>query len=82
MQLEDFVNNIKSKEDFLAFLRLLVINNDTNKYEWENKDLESFLNGMIGFVFDIEGFLKTDVQDLKPTWKLFAEILLAAKVYE
>ena len=82
MQLEDFVNNISSKEDFVAFLKLLLKDHSNNIEEWENNNLDSYLNGIYGFTTDIDGFLKLEINDLKPTWKLFAQILLAAKIYE
>lgn len=82
MQLEDFVNTINSKEDFVNFLKLFLNDYSNNISEWENNKLESYLNGIYGFTMDIEGFLGFETNNLKPTWKLFAQILLAARVYE
>ena len=74
----NFYQNIKSKSDFEQFLKLLVEDLKQNKSEWENDSLELFLDGLYGYNFDSEN----DLQKIEPTWKKFAEMLLAAKVYE
>ncbi len=66
--------NIKTQQDFIDFLQLLKRDYQENKEEWENDSLESFLEGLHGYCLD-------KPQDTL-TWKTFAEILLASKVYE
>jgi hypothetical protein len=83
MTIYGYADSIESKEDFVKFLKLLLDNYKEKIEEWDNNDLESYLDGMWGFTTDIEGVLKTQRGErIHPTWKLFARILLAAKVYE
>jgi len=56
-----------------------------NKDEWENIKLIDFLEALAAYSKDIEGYYKN--QNLpfdknKPNWKVFAQLLLGAKVYE
>ncbi len=83
MDIYDYADTIFSKEDFEKFTKLLLIDFTDNKQEWENQNLEEYLSGIWGFVMGLEGYLNVkEGQDIKPTWKLFADILLAAIVYE
>ncbi|MGN5955886.1 DUF7660 family protein [Sphingobacterium lactis] len=65
---------MSSKQDFLKFISLLRENLEDNSNEWENNDLESFLTGLEGYCIDYDGD--------DPSWRVFAELLLAARVYE
>lgn len=69
--------NIQSQSDFEYFLKLLVKDFSENKESWENDRLELFLEGLYGYNFESE---KNPIEN--PSWKVFAEMLLAAKVYE
>lgn len=74
MDINDKVENINSRADFISFLGMLIKDLNNNKSEWENDTLESFLEGLYGYNYD------TKIDD--PTWKNFAEMLLVASIYE
>jgi len=83
-ELATFAEKIKSKEDFMEFMKYYLEDYDANRDEWENSDLESYLTGMCSFVVAMESYYKNNgekVADISP-WRLFSEILLAACVYE
>jgi hypothetical protein len=83
-QLVDYAKTIKSKEDFSYFLKCLIQDYKQNQNEWENSDLASYLEGINGFTSDMSGYYKNlgeDVDTREITWRLMAEILLAASVY-
>ncbi len=83
MDIEDFVDCINNKDDFLKFLKML--EEDFYKCNWENSDLPNFLKGLQGFVKDIEGFNENEEIENnldKVNWLIFANILLAARIYE
>lgn len=85
MDIYDFAENINTKQDFVEFLSMLKKDYRDSKNEWENDELDSFLEGMFGFAYDLEGYHLNTKQEKdvnEPTWKDFADILLAAKVYE
>jgi hypothetical protein len=76
---------IQSKADFATFLQLLLRDCRENPDEWENDTLERFLEAMSSFVSDMEGYyagINIAVDLDKPRWRQFADILLAARVYE
>jgi hypothetical protein len=80
--LSEQAQKVKTREDLAAFVRAL--HKDLAAGEWENKDLGSYLEGLAGFVGDLEGWFKNKNQKppAQPDWKLLAEILLAATMYE
>ena len=81
--LADLAKEISTKEDFVAFLRLLRKDFHQEKDEWENQTLEQFLEGLYGFSGDMDGYYSgKDIDVQKPSWRLFAEVLLASRVYE
>lgn len=71
------VESIKTRGDFIAFLKLLEQDLKHNRDDWENPDLERFLEAMSAWLTDTNGKGSDD-----PSWALFASALLAAKVYE
>jgi len=68
------MKDIKSRPDFEAFLELLVTDYNNNKEAWQNDTLKSYLEALHGFNYDSEND--------RPSWKAFAEMLLAARLYE
>lgn len=83
--IESLAREIRSQEDFQRFLWALLEDHRTNGRDWENSDLGSYLEALAGFVDDLEGYLRNRGEDVKKkeaSWRLFAEILLAARVYE
>lgn len=78
------VHNINSKQDFLDFLELLIKNLRTHPGEWENNNLESYLEAVSSWTEDMEGyFINNDLPVPENVdWKTFGMILMAAKVYE
>ena len=75
MSIYEVAENVKTRKDFEEFLKLLKTNYLSVKEEWSNDTLESFLEGLYGYNYDSN-------DDEKASWKLFAEILLASRVYE
>ncbi|WP_252715991.1 DUF7660 family protein [Acinetobacter guillouiae] len=78
------INAIKTKQDFLTFLDNLKQDHLENIQQWENKDLQSFLAAMHNWMEDMDG-LYANTQQPQPEhipWKIFADILMAGKIYE
>ncbi|TRX00132.1 DUF7660 family protein [Flavobacterium gawalongense] len=74
MDIYDKVEGINNQADFVIFLKSLKKDLKENKEDWENDSLERFLEGLYGYSMDKE--------EESPTWRVFAELLLGAKVYE
>ena len=76
---------LKSKRDFDKFLDLLFKDYKENPEKWENITLNDFLEALSAYSKNIDGYYKNfniEYDFNKPTWKMFADILLGAKVYE
>jgi hypothetical protein len=76
---------ITSRAEFAEFVRALFQNSRLHPEEWENKSLQDFLQGLAAFVEKMEGYyanIGSDVNCDLPGWRVFADILLAARVYE
>ncbi|GHT20013.1 hypothetical protein FACS189429_8090 [Bacteroidia bacterium] len=74
MDINMLAKKIENKKDFEDFLKELIIDFEINKSDWHNNRLDLFLEGLYGYNFDSE--------NEPATWSKFAEMLLAAKVYE
>ncbi len=81
---EQNINEISSKEDFIRFVELLVSNLNSNPSEWTNKTLSEYLEGIASWTEDMEGYYQNNNIPIPENinWKVFANILIAAKMYE
>lgn len=74
-----------SRAEFVQFVHLLLEDFRTSGQEWENNTLESFLEALMASAADLDGYyqnFKINVDADKPSWRVFAEMLHAARVYE
>lgn len=78
------IDQVQTKDDLAGFIGGLKAELLRSPQEWENKTLEVFLEAMEAWVIVIESYAKNmgDAEVLTPSWKTFAKILCAAKVYE
>ena len=84
MNLEKKINDITCKNDFIAFVELLISNLKNNPDEWNNLTLSEYLEGIANWTEDMDGYYQNMNIPLPEniTWKVFANILIAAKMYE
>lgn len=84
MEPAELVNKIKNREDFLVFIEALLKDRIHNASSWENPDMESYLEALGRWVEDMDGYYINTGQEVPKNvdWKVFADILMAAKVYE
>jgi hypothetical protein len=76
MEIYQKVEAVKTKEDIIKFIMYLREDLHEKKSEWENPTLEAFLESMEAWISDNENL------PLNPSWKTFADILYASKIYE
>ncbi len=78
------INEIHSKEDFVNFVELLVSNLKSNPEEWTKKTLPEYLESISSWTEDMEGYYQNNSIPIPENvdWKVFANILIAAKMYE
>jgi hypothetical protein len=92
MELYEYAQRVNSKETFLEFLSALRSDWEAFRIEdqskkkshselatrgWENPDLGSFLEAMSAWTVD----MRERIPD-RPSWRTFADMLMAAKIYE
>ncbi|NLP14304.1 MAG: hypothetical protein GX383_07545 [Clostridium sp.] len=84
MELYKEVKKVGSKEEFLKFLELLITDFKNNPDEWENKNVESFLEGIQSWVDDMEGYYENNnlATPNNIDWGFFANVFYAGKIYE
>jgi hypothetical protein len=84
VQLNEMVEQIDSREAFVAFLRSLFHDLQQRPGEWGNRDLGSFLEAMAAWAEDMDGYFHNQGESVpdQPTWKTLGQMLLAARVYE
>jgi hypothetical protein len=80
----EIIKNINDKKDFLKFVELLIIDLKTNPEDRKNRSLESYLKAIQSWTEDMEGYYENTNQPIPNNinWKVFADILIAAKMYE
>jgi hypothetical protein len=77
--------NVKDKQSFIEFLELLHQDYLENKDKWENQTLKDFLEALILYTEDIDGYYKNFKENTDAniaSWKLFADILKGTRFYE
>jgi hypothetical protein len=76
---------VQTYDEFQKFLALLAEDYKANGKEWENADVGSFLEALAAYSKDIGGYYKNTNQQVDtsvPSWRVFAEMLCGARVYE
>ncbi|HWW38554.1 DUF7660 family protein [Pedobacter sp.] len=78
------VNSIKTKADFISFIHFLLEDLKSNSEDWENKTLPEYLKAIASWTDDMDGYYINNNLPIPDNvdWKVFADILLAAKMYE
>lgn len=83
-ELFDHAASVNSRKEFADFVDYLVSDFQNRGEEWENRNLESFLSGLSSFANDMAGFYKNMGEAVNVetvTWRMTAQMLLAASVY-
>lgn len=82
--MNEALKNIKTKEDFIEFMNILINDIIENPEEWEDKPVKSYLESMQSWVEDMEGYYQntkqTTPQDIN--WNFIATLLYVGKIYE
>jgi hypothetical protein len=77
-------SKVRSKEELIAFLELVLRDHAQNGKEWENRDIPSFIGALQSWLEDSDGYYvnrKEDAGAISP-WRRIADALAAARIYE
>lgn len=85
MELHELVETINTRQDLAEFIQSLLRDLETNQQEWENPQLERYLDALAAWTTDMDGYFR-NIQGHpapeQPTWRLIGYMLLAARIYE
>lgn len=84
-EIHELRNQIETRNDFAKLLDLLHKDYIANSEEWENTSLEMYLEAMAAWLKDSEKYYahRGELTNLdQPSWRVLADALLAARVYE
>jgi hypothetical protein len=84
MTLAEHNNSVRLRGDFLAFVKALTKDLRDNPATWENASLERYLEALGAWVEDMDGYYTNQGKSVpqQPDWKVVADMLMAAKMYE
>lgn len=82
--INEIAQNVESKEDFIQFIGMLIKDLAHNPNEWENKNLNDYLDAILSWTEDMDGYyINHNIPIPKNVnWKVFSNMLIAAKIYE
>jgi len=80
----DKLEQIRTRQDFVGFLGALIHDLKTNPQDWENPGLDRYLDAAMSWTEDMDGYYMNIGEPMPQdiNWKVFAEILAAAVIYE
>lgn len=76
---------VTDRQTFIRFISLLRKDFLKNPDEWENNNLDDFLEALGAYATDIQGYynnMKKNVDANEPSWQTFADTFRGAKIYE
>ena len=76
---------VASREGLAQFVEYLMRDLHANPETWENVRLEDFLEALAAYIRDVPGYYQNfqmDVDPDVPSWRLFADVLAGATIYE
>ena len=84
MLIEQQINLIQSRQDFVNFMRSLLKDLRDNPKSWENDTLERYFEAIAAWTNDMDGYYLNQRKPIpfQLNWRILAEILMAAKIYE
>ncbi|MDQ0087463.1 hypothetical protein J2T12_000857 [Paenibacillus anaericanus] len=84
MELYKEIKNVSDKDQFTEFIGLLVKDFKLNSDNWENRDIESFLEGIKSWVEDMEGYYENNNLPIPQNidWNFLASLFYVGKLYE
>jgi hypothetical protein len=82
--LDQALDAVECRDDLASFVEALESSLKTAPQAWENADLSSYLSALAAWIRDMDGyFINTEGQmPSEPSWKMIAQMLMAACVYE
>lgn len=78
-------SEVVDRESFIRFVDSLIAELNNNPASWENNTLKDFIEALSSYTEDIDGYYQNTNQIVNadvPSWRLFADILRGATMYQ
>ncbi|AIQ28479.1 MULTISPECIES: DUF7660 family protein [Paenibacillus] len=84
MELYNEIKKVSDKDLFTEFIGMLIKDFKLNPDVWENRDIESFLEGIKSWVEDMEGYYENNNLQIPQVidWNFLANLFYVGRVYE
>lgn len=84
MKLYEKVDTIRTKDEFIDFIKQLKKDRNDKPEEWENIDIQSYLEGISSWIDDMEGYYKNIGKSVPNNidWSFIATLFYVGKIYE
>jgi len=82
--MENDPHPVKTRGELIQLILSLASEVKKSPDKWENNDLSSYLKAMASWMEDMDGFYE-NLNKPSPdnaSWSIFADILMAARIYE
>ncbi len=76
---------ISTRKDYVRYVEQLRHDLEHNPDNWQNRDLKSFLEALSRYAQDVDGYYMNSsisVDADEPSWRVFADLLTGASMYE
>lgn len=82
--IDDMALKVIDRSSLAQFIEKLAYDFLDNQESWENRDIFSFLDALSAWLGSVEQLYINTGRELsrQATWSFFAEMMLAAKIYE
>lgn len=83
-EIHEQVMEIQTRPDLVAFIERIRDDLREHPEMWENATLDSFLSALASWTEDMDGYYYNQRLEIPktPTWKMFGQMLAAARIYE
>ncbi len=84
MSLHEKLDTIATKDEFISFIEKLKNDRIEKPEEWENPDIQSYLEGISSWVYDMEGYYENIGKNMPDNinWNFIATLFYVGKIYE
>ena len=84
MIMKEIKHGEMSRDEFIEFIYELIDNFKEKPQDWENTTIDSYLDALVRWVEDMDGYYKNQDIPLPENidWSVFASILIASTMYE
>jgi hypothetical protein len=82
--LSAMARSVTTRDELVQFIRAMHLESEADPECWDNNRLTIFLEALSAWTDDMDGYFKNTGQSAPdgPSWGLFAQMLMAATVYE